>query len=79
MAETAPSKARRQLLIAGVVFLVLLAAAGWRAVESTREVERLAGAAVPLVAAPRPPPPAAEPLVFGKLLLHNGDVGGNRI
>jgi thiol-disulfide isomerase/thioredoxin len=74
MAETQPSKARRQLLIAGVVFLVLLAAAGWKALDSTREMERLTGAVAPLVAAPpaRPPPPQpdAEPLVFGKLLLH---------
>jgi len=72
MAETEPSKARRQLLIAGIVFLVLLAAAGWKAVESTREVERLANAAVPLVTAPPPAaaPPAAAALVFGKLLLH---------
>jgi len=72
MPETEPSKARRQLLIAGVVFLVLLAAAGWKAVDSTREMERLASAAVPLVAAPPAPPrqPDAEPLVFGKLLLH---------
>jgi thiol-disulfide isomerase/thioredoxin len=73
MAETEPRGPRRPLLIAGGIFLVLLAAAGWMAWDATREVERLASAVAPLAGAPVAPPrvlaPAVEPLVYGRLQL----------
>jgi thiol-disulfide isomerase/thioredoxin len=79
MADTEPTRASRQLAIAGAVFLVALAFAGWKAWDARREVERLALAVAPLPVAPWPPPPVqaapraappAEALVFGQLILH---------
>jgi thiol-disulfide isomerase/thioredoxin len=77
MAQTDPNRARLQQWVAGAIFLVVLAAAGWKAWDATHQVERLTQAVSPLVAAPaapRPAPPAPaapveEPLVFGQLLL----------
>ncbi len=80
MADTEPTRASRQLAIAGAIFLVALAFAGWKAWDATREVERLALAVAPPPVAPWPPPPPptpaapqaaplAEAPAFGQLIL----------
>jgi thiol-disulfide isomerase/thioredoxin len=77
MAQTEPTRPRRQAVIAGAIFAVVLAGAAWKAWDATHQVEALTRAAAPLVAAPLPAPglapaptPAApaEPLRFGELL-----------
>ncbi len=75
MAQTESSKPSRQAVVAAGVFAVVLAAAAWKAWDTTHQVEELTRAAVPsatppAVARPMPAgPPAPEPLALGRLLL----------
>jgi thiol-disulfide isomerase/thioredoxin len=75
MAQTESSSPKRGVVLAAAAFAVIVAAAGWKAWDATRQVEELTRAAAPpppLPALPPAAPPAparAEPLVFGQLLL----------
>ncbi len=71
MAQTEPSRPSRQLVVAGVVFLVAFVGAGWMAWNATHEAEQLIRSAPPpsrpSPVAPVPPP--REPMVYGQVVL----------